>query len=112
KDNMKRLFVYFLVLVNVSVANAQDSEYVHYTGHTLSNIDYHHGQLVPAVGVHSMQVLRANREYPDSAAGSNWTYNHAPMLGYWNNKFYLEYLSDSISESVPPGQTLLTTSID
>src|ERR1700749_2689800 len=109
---MKRLFVYILVLVNVSVANAQDSEYVHYTGHTLSNIDYHHGQLVPAVGVHSMQVLRANREHPELAEGSGYTYNHAPMLAYWNNKFYLEYLSDRVGESVPPGQTLLLTSPD
>ncbi len=97
--------------------DAQDStatgnEIVHYSGHTLSNVDYHHGQLVPAVGVHNMQVLRANREHPDSAEGSGFTYNHAPMLAYWNNKFYLEYLSDRVGESVPPGQTLLLTSPD
>ena len=94
---------------------AQDSagaEIVHYSGHVLSNVDYHHGQLAPAVGVHNIQVLRANREHPDSAEGSGFTYNHAPMLAYWNNKFYLEYLSDSIGESVPPGQTLLMTSVD
>jgi len=32
-----------------------------YTGSTLSNVDYHHGQLTPAVGVHNIQVFRANR---------------------------------------------------
>jgi len=98
-------------------ATAQDtatsgSDIVHYSGHTLSNPDYHHGQLTPAVGVHSIQVLRANREHPELAEGSGFTYNHAPMLAYWNNKFYLEYLSDRVGESVPPGQTLLLTSPD
>ena len=107
----------FLVLALAATrqAAAQDStsaEIVHYSGHVLSNVDYHHGQLAPAVGVHNIQVLRANREHPDSAEGTGFTYNHAPMLAYWNNKFYLEYLSDSIGESVPPGQTLLTTSLD
>jgi hypothetical protein len=110
---MKMRFLFIFFLGGVLSARAQDgTEYVHYSGHVLSNVDYHHGQLVPAVGVHNMQVLRANREHPDSAEGSGWTYNHAPMLAYWNNRFYLEYLSDSVSESVPPGQTLLMTSRD
>jgi hypothetical protein len=34
------------------------------------------------------------------------------MLAYWNDQFYLEYLSDKVGESVPPGQTLLMTSHD
>ncbi|HEY4334652.1 MAG TPA: six-hairpin glycosidase, partial [Puia sp.] len=104
---MKRLFVHIALLIAISPVHAQDSagaDILHYTGHTLSNPDYHHGQLAPAVGVHSMQVLRANRP--------GFTYNHAPMLAYWNHKFYLEYLSDSIGESIPPGQTLLATSTD
>lgn len=113
---MKPSILFFLLSGGVLSVQAQEPstgpEIVHYSGHVLSNVDYHHGQLVPAVGVHNMQVLRANREHPDSAEGSGWTYNHAPMLAYWNNKFYLEYLSDSISESVPPGQTLLMTSPD
>src|SRR5579864_717705 len=96
--------------IGLATANAQEGEIMHYSGQVLSNIDYHHGMLVPAVGVHNIQVLRANRKHPDSAEGSGFTYNHAPMLAYWNNKFYLEYLSDSIGESVPPGQTLLLSS--
>jgi hypothetical protein len=90
---------------------AQDT-IVHYTGNTMVNVDYHHGQLSPAVGVHNIQVFRANREHPEQAEDFGWTYNHAPMLAYWNGSFYLEYLSDSISESVPPGQTFLITSKD
>jgi hypothetical protein len=114
-STFSRYLFLVLALAAVRQAAAQDStraEIVHYSGHVLSNVDYHHGQLVPAVGVHNIQVLRANREHSDSAEGSGFTYNHAPMLAYWNNKFYLEYLSDSIGESVPPGQTLLTTSPD
>lgn len=86
---------------------AQDT--VRYIGTTLSNVDYHHGQLSPAVGVHNIQTLRANRK-PEEA--NNWTYNHAPMLAYWNNKFYLEYLSNPVGEHVAPGQTLLQSSGD
>lgn len=99
-----------LFLVLLTKAQAQDT--VRYTGNTLVNIDYHHGQLRPAMGVHNTQVLRANREHPDQAEGFGFTYNHAPMLAYWNNTFYLEYLSDRIGESVPPGHTLLLSSKD
>ncbi|WP_443947359.1 six-hairpin glycosidase [Pedobacter sp. AW1-32] len=90
--------------------SAQDT--VRYTGKTLVNADYHHGQLSPVVGVHNIQTFRANREHPEMAENFGWTYNHAPMLAYWNNTFYIEYLSDKIGESIPPGQTLLQTSKD
>src|ERR1700712_4543771 len=90
--------------------NAQDT--VHYSGTTVVNVDYHHGQLSPVVGVHSRQIFRANREHPELADGFGFTYNHAPMLAYWNNIFYVEYLSDKVGESVPPGQTLVITSKD
>ncbi|MEJ5963950.1 six-hairpin glycosidase [Pedobacter immunditicola] len=85
---------------------------VKYTGKTLVNIDYHNGQLSPAVGVHNIQVVRADRSNEDKKSGLNWTYNHAPMLAYWNKQFYLQYLSNPVGEHVPPGQTLLTTSTD
>jgi len=101
-------FGLFLLVINL---HAQDT-IVHYSGKTLVNVDYHHGQLTPVVGVHNIQVFRANREHPEMAEESGWTYNHAPMLAYWNGSFYLEYLSDSVSESVAPGQTLLLTSKD
>ncbi len=87
--------------------HAQDT--ARYVGNTLSNVDYHHGQLSPAVGVHNIQTLRANRA---DTGVSNWTYNHAPMLAYWNNTFYLEYLSNPVGEHVFPGRTLLQTSKD
>jgi hypothetical protein len=100
----------FLMLASCSFLKAQDT--VHYTGNTLVNVDYHHGQLAPVMGVHNMQIFRANREHPEKADGFGFTYNHAPMLAYWNNTFYVEYLSDKVGESVPPGQTLMITSKD
>ena len=101
----------FILLTGIAAAlTAQDQ--VHYTGRTLNNPDYHHGQLSPAMGVHNIQVIRANREFPEVSDGWGWTYNHAPMLVYWNGSFYLEYLSNPVGEHVPPGHTLLVTSKD
>jgi len=70
------------------------------------------GGLRPVIGVHTIQVLRANREQPESAEGSGWTYNHQPYLAYWNNTFYLQYLSNPAAEHEGAGQTLLVTSAD
>lgn len=108
----------FLLACGVGIAHAQDT--VRYTGTTLSNVDYHHGELRPAVGVHNIQVMRANRERPGTgnqpATGSQpadntgWTYNHGPMLAYWKDRFYLQYLSNPVGEHIPPGRTLLVTS--
>lgn len=109
---MKTKLNIFLVLICLSGATLSAQEQIHYTGKTLNNPDYHHGQLSPAMGVHNIQVMRANREFPESADGFGWTYNHAPMLAYWNNSFYLEYLSDSVGEHIPPCHTLLVTSPD
>jgi hypothetical protein len=108
------LYKIFSAIVLFVLWNAlvQTQDTVRYTGSTLCNIDYHHGQLSPVKGVHNIQVLRANREYPQRAEDYGWTYNHAPMMAYWNNTFYIEYLSDSVSEHIPPGQTLLVTSKD
>ena len=92
--------------------SAQEVDTVTYVGSTLSNIDYHHGELSPAVGVHARQVMRASREHPETADDFGWTYNHQPMLAYWNDTFWLEYLSDPVGEHEPPGHTLLMRSKD
>lgn len=87
-------------------------EKVHYSGTVLSNPNFHDGQLSPVVGVHNIQIVRANRQHPDASNGGGWTYNHQPMIAYWNGKFYVQYLSDSVDEHVPPSHTLLMTSVD
>lgn len=108
--NLKASLIFALAFTSLSSLQSQDT--VFYSGTTLVNVDYHHGQLPLAKGVHNIQVLRANREKPELGDGFGWTYNHAPNLAYWDNKFYLQYLSDSIGEHIPPSQTLLATSRD
>lgn len=104
-----KFLISFVLILYISQLQAQE---VKYSGETLSNIDYHHGQLQPAIGVHNIQVMRANRDYPDSADGFGWTYNHAPNLAYWNGRFFLQYLANPIGEHIPPGKTFLITSAD
>ncbi len=103
---MKKYFTILFLAIAFNI-NAQDT--VRYIGSTLSNVDYHHGQLSPAIGVHNIQTMRANRGSEDA---TNWTYNHQPMLAYWNNTFYLEYLTNPVGEHVPPGRTVLQSSKD
>lgn len=107
---MKRISVAFLLLFAVLALSAQDT--VKYTGSTLNNVDYHHGLLSPIVGVHNIQVLRASREHPQMADVYGWTYNHGPNIAYWNETFFVQYLSDPVSEHVAPGQVYLCTSKD
>ncbi|MCC5807094.1 MAG: exo-alpha-sialidase [Opitutales bacterium] len=87
-------------------------QHPHYAGDETANVDYHHGMLRPVVGASHFQVLRANRSRFEHADGYGWTYNHAPMLAYWRDRFWLQYLSNPSGEHVPPGHTLLTTSED
>ena len=98
------IILFFALFMNVQ---AQDT--IRYSGTTLSNVDYHNGQLSPAIGVHNIQVMRANR---GDTGTNNWTYNHQPMLAYWHHTFYIEYLSDPVGEHVYPGRTIMQTSKD
>ncbi|MFC4778706.1 hypothetical protein ACFO9Q_18075 [Paenibacillus sp. GCM10023252] len=85
---------------------------IQYTGHLQADHSRHDGGLPLAAGVHSFQVLRANRERPEMAEGIGWTYNHAPMLAYWNERFYLSYLSSPVYENGMPTHTLIVSSQD
>lgn len=70
------------------------------------------GGLRPVVGVHNIQVYRANRTAPAHADGLTDTYTHAPMLCHWRGRYYLSYLSGPRSEHEPPCATSLTSSAD
>nr|HMQ45652.1 six-hairpin glycosidase [Mariniflexile sp.] len=67
------LVAIMMIFSFIAVSAQQDT--IKYVGKTLSNIDYHHGQLSPAVGVHATQIMRASREHPEKADGFGWTYN-------------------------------------
>ena len=87
-----------------------EQDRIHYTGTTMADPSRHDGALSPVVGVHNIQVMRANREHPTEANGDGWTYNHQPMVAYWNGRFYMHYLSDPAEEHVPPSRTMMQTS--
>ena len=76
---------------------------VHYSGKTIARSERHDGGLKPIVGVHSIQTMRGEKP---------WTYNHQPMICYWNGKFYMHYLTDPRHEHEAPGKTMLQTSED
>lgn len=107
---MKAAILGIAILCATQIAGAQDT--MRYVGRTLSNVDYHHGQLRPAVGIHNMQTFRANREFPEKAGGHGFTYNHQPFLAYWNDTYYLQFLSNPMGEHIAEGKTLLQTSKD
>ena len=76
---------------------------VHYTGTAISRPERHDGGLQPTIGVHNIQTMRGQKP---------WTYNHQPMMAYWNGKFYMHYLTDPRHEHEAPGKTMLQTSED
>ena len=76
---------------------------VHYSGLTMALTERHDGGLKPVVGVHSIQTMRGEKP---------WTYNHQPMMAYWNGKFYMHYLTDPRHEHEAPGKTMYQTSKD
>ena len=76
---------------------------VHYSGKAIARPERHDGGLKPVVGVHSIQTMRGERP---------WTYNHQPMMAYWNGQFHLHYLTDPRHEHEAPGKTMYQTSKD
>ncbi|MCA9218417.1 MAG: exo-alpha-sialidase [Planctomycetales bacterium] len=87
-------------------------EPVRYVGGPVVHNPAHDGQLRPAIGIETVQVMRANRTHPEWADDFGWTYNHGPNIVYWNDRFYVEYLSNPVGEHIAPGQTLLSSSAD
>lgn len=89
------------------------SEPIIYTEGLEPDSRYFDGALPHAVGVHSYQAFRANRENPSEVGSPDgWTYNHQPYLCYWNDRFYLHYLSGQVQEHTPPTRVMLMTSTD
>lgn len=81
-----------------------NAESVHYTGKEMATPARHDGGLTPVVGVHNIQTMRGG--------GENWLYNHQPMIVWWNEKFFIHYLTDPRSEHEQPGKTMFQSSED
>ncbi len=77
-----------------------------------ADVRFQDGALRHAIGTHCFQVMRACQNVERSTDGFGWTYNHAAMIAYWKGHFYVDYLSDPVSEHVPPSQTLIARSKD
>lgn len=77
-----------------------------------ADVRFQDGALRHAIGTHCFQVMRAQQPCEAPMDGFGWTYNHAAMLAYWNEHFFVDYLSGPVSEHLPPSQTLLTWSKD
>ncbi|MCC6681985.1 MAG: hypothetical protein IT445_13880 [Phycisphaeraceae bacterium] len=87
-------------------------EPLRYVGPYNINWDRQDGGLPPVVGVQNIQVLRSNRSHPQWSDGLGWTYHHAAVMCYWNDKFYLVNKTNLIDEDIGSGQLLLYTSPD
>ncbi len=114
KQQLVTFFLIYLISINFKTQAQTGSinEPVRYIGGVTIDPNVHEGRLRYAIGIESRQTLRVNRTHPELADDYGWTYNHASNLAYWNGKFYQQYLSNPIDEHIPPGQTLITTSID
>lgn len=108
----KHLLILSLGLARALAATpGTPDEPVRYVGNAVADAT-HEGGLPLVVGVKSWQAFRANRAHPDLAENFGWTYNHAPMLAYWQGRFWLQYLSAPVHENKGHGQTLVLSSPD
>jgi hypothetical protein len=113
-ENVKALTAFFLFLIPFAAPAenrvvSDTAKPVRFVGAEQADTT-HDGGLRWAVGVKSWQALRANRSHPELADGFGWTYNHAPMLAYWRDRFWIEYLSAPVHENRGPMHTLLMSS--
>ncbi|MGN0764472.1 MAG: sialidase family protein, partial [Aristaeellaceae bacterium] len=83
-----------------------------YRGREAADPRFHDGALRPVMGACHIQVMRANREHPELSQGTDFTYNHAPMLCRWHGRMYLMYLSSPVHEHDGLANALLTDSPD
>ena len=58
-----------------------------------ADIRFQDGGLPHVIGVCNYQVVRASRDREYAPEGRGFTYNHAPMLAYWQGYFLYEYLA-------------------
>lgn len=122
-----RIYTLLLLFLGAFPLGAQE---IHYTGSTLSNPYLLDGGLAPAIGVHNIQTMRATRsrglEAPlgttvcppkefvlhPAEDSKGWTYNHQPMMAYWQGRFWMHFLSGPLGEHIPSSITWLQTSAD
>lgn len=88
------------------------AEPVRYVGNEKVRHEFHDGALRPVVGVQSYQAFRANREVSAEADGLGWTYVNQQYMTYWNNRFFIQYITNQVGEHEQNGQAMLLSSLD
>lgn len=78
----------------------------------LADIRLQDGGLPHVLGACNYQVVRASSEKLCAPEGRGFTYNHAPMLAYWNQHFLYEYLAGPKGEHETPSAAFLCLSSD
>ena len=63
KYNIKHILILIAIFMGTQWVEGQDT--IFYSGTTLSNVDYHHGQLRMAKGVHNIQIWFLLYNYSD-----------------------------------------------
>lgn len=130
KNLIRRHTVSLIALALASGFGPAIAQEIHYSGSTLSNPYLLDGGLKPAIGVHNIQTMRASRSrgleapmgttvcpakehvlYP-AEDSKGWTYNHQPMMAYWQGRFWMHYLSGPLGEHIPSSITWMQTSTD
>lgn len=87
-------------------------ETMRYTGAMQPDAAHYDGKLPHVLGVHSMQVFRANRSRPPEGGGLGYTYNHGQFLAYWKGNYYVQFLQGIHSEHAAPTRTVVLSSSD
>ena len=77
-----------------------------------ADIRFQDGGLRHIQGASCYQVVRGAKNPAISPEGRGFTYNHAPMLAWFNGKFVLEYLGGPSGEHEPPSAAFVVFSED
>ncbi len=80
----------------------------------LKNIDFDRstGGLKVAPGLETYYVIRSNREHPELADGTGWTYQHHSDIAVWQGRLYVGWNSCEIDEDTWPSRELLSSSVN
>lgn len=77
-----------------------------------ADIRFHDGALPHMKGACNYQIVRASKNPELSPEGRGFTYNHAAMLTYFENKFICQYLGGPKGEHEAPSAAFVCTSKD
>lgn len=99
---------------NKSIVIKDSTESVYIDAPELKNLDFDQstGGLQVAPGLETYYVIRSNREHPELADGTGWTYQHHSDIAVWQGRLYVGWNSCEIDEDTWPSRELLSSSVN